>query len=271
MKRWILPVAIALQTVLQGSARADEPAPAAPATASPKRPVPDYDGRGPRAHAAGRRGAVGPARPPVAAVPRQRVRPPCPALDRRPRRGERRLAEEDLRLFHVRTRPQGGLRAGRPRGVQLQPERRRLRVLGRRRVQGRTTCECTSRPGPTTGCTDPSRNASCSPTSAPCSFASSGLTRPDKVFYGLGPNSLQSSQSRYEIQRVDAGAAYEWRFWRSSRIETAVGVRDVNTKDGHFGNNPTLTQEAATGAFSIPLRLRPRVHGRVQPAARRGR
>jgi hypothetical protein len=80
----------------------------------------------------------------------------------------------------------------------------------------------------------------------------SGLTRPDKVFYGLGPSSLEASQSRYAIQRVDGGAAYEWRFWRSSRIETAVGVRDVSTKDGHFNGNPTLTQEAATGAFTIP-------------------
>jgi hypothetical protein len=80
----------------------------------------------------------------------------------------------------------------------------------------------------------------------------SGLTRPDKVFYGTGPRSLQADQSRYAIQKIDAGAAYEWRFWRSSRIETAIGVRDVSTKDGHFRDDPTLTQEAAMGAFPIP-------------------
>jgi hypothetical protein len=80
----------------------------------------------------------------------------------------------------------------------------------------------------------------------------SGLTRPDKVFYGLGPSSLEANQSRYAIQRVDGSAAYEWPFWRSSRIETAVGLRDVSTKDGHFNGNPTLSQEAATGAFSVP-------------------
>jgi hypothetical protein len=80
----------------------------------------------------------------------------------------------------------------------------------------------------------------------------SGLTRPDKVFYGLGPRSLQADQSRYAIQKVDAAAAYEWRFWRSSRIETAAGLRDVSTKDGHYGGNPSLTSEAATGAFPVP-------------------
>jgi hypothetical protein len=81
----------------------------------------------------------------------------------------------------------------------------------------------------------------------------SGLTRPDKVFYGLGPRSLQADQSRYLLQRIDGSAAYEWRFWRSSRIETAVGVRDVATRDGHFESDPTLTQEVASGAFAVPF------------------
>jgi hypothetical protein len=81
----------------------------------------------------------------------------------------------------------------------------------------------------------------------------SGITRPHKVFYGLGSNSLEAAQSRYTLQRVDESAALEWRFWRSSRIEAASGGRDVITKDGHFAGNPTLTQEAAAGAFSVPF------------------
>jgi len=80
----------------------------------------------------------------------------------------------------------------------------------------------------------------------------SAIRRPDKVFYGLGPESLQSSQSRYGVNSVDAGGAYEWRFWRSSRIQTAVGVRDVSVYDGHYGIDPSLLNEAATGAFPVP-------------------
>lgn len=79
-----------------------------------------------------------------------------------------------------------------------------------------------------------------------------GLRRPDKVFYGLGPSSLQSSQSRYGLQRVEGSAAYEWRYWRSSRIETTVAVRDVSTYDGHYGSDPSLTREAAAGGFPVP-------------------
>ena len=80
----------------------------------------------------------------------------------------------------------------------------------------------------------------------------SGLRRPDRVFYGLGPTSLASSESRYGVDRVDGGATYEWRFWRSSRVQTAAGVRYESTYDGHYGHDPSLGQEAATRAFSVP-------------------
>jgi hypothetical protein len=80
----------------------------------------------------------------------------------------------------------------------------------------------------------------------------SGIHRPDKVFYGIGPNSLQADQRRYGIDRIEGSAAYEWRFWRSSRIETMVGAWQVSTRDGHFGGNPSLSEEAATRAFPIP-------------------
>ncbi|HLK36610.1 MAG TPA: hypothetical protein VKU41_07635 [Polyangiaceae bacterium] len=80
----------------------------------------------------------------------------------------------------------------------------------------------------------------------------SAVHRPDRVFYGLGPRSLQADQSRYADQRVDLSASHEWRFWRSSTIETRAGLRDVDTSDGHFGGDPSLSREARTGAFEIP-------------------
>jgi hypothetical protein len=83
-------------------------------------------------------------------------------------------------------------------------------------------------------------------------FHVSGLRRPDQVFYGLGPTSLESHESRYGINRVDGGATYEWRFWRSSRVATAIGARYESTYDGHYGRDTSLSQEAATGAFAVP-------------------
>jgi hypothetical protein len=83
-------------------------------------------------------------------------------------------------------------------------------------------------------------------------FRLEGMRRPDRVFYGTGPDSLQSHQSRYGEDTLIGSALYEWRFWRASRIQTGVGVRAESTYDGHYGGDPTLTQEAATRAFTIP-------------------
>jgi hypothetical protein len=84
-------------------------------------------------------------------------------------------------------------------------------------------------------------------------FRVSGLRRPDNVFYGLGPRTLQSNQSRYTEDLVDAGGVMEWRPWRASRIQAGAGVRTVSLYHGHFGGDPSLEQEAAAGAFALPF------------------
>jgi len=80
----------------------------------------------------------------------------------------------------------------------------------------------------------------------------SELHRPDRVFYGIGPDTLQSYQSRYTQQTVDAGGFLRWHFWRQSRIEADAGVRIADMTDGHYGSDPSLTREAATGVFAVP-------------------
>jgi hypothetical protein len=83
-------------------------------------------------------------------------------------------------------------------------------------------------------------------------FRIEGLRRPDHVFYGLGPDTPQADQSRYGEDRVEGSALYERRFWRASRIQTAVGVRSARLYEGHYGTDPGLQTEAATGAFALP-------------------
>lgn len=80
----------------------------------------------------------------------------------------------------------------------------------------------------------------------------SALRRPDNVFYGVGPNSLQAFQSRYTSDRFDASADIDSGLWRTSMVHARVGVRKVDLFAGHYGNDPSLEQEAATGAFAIP-------------------
>ena len=49
-------------------------------------------------------------------------------------------------------------------------------------------------------------------------LALSAVTRPDHVYYGLGPNTLQSSQSRYGEDQYDGSATLDFPLWRSSRL-----------------------------------------------------
>ncbi len=79
------------------------------------------------------------------------------------------------------------------------------------------------------------------------------VNRPDQVFYGTGPSSLQSSQSRYKLTSFDAGLQGHSRFWRSSTVEATLGARKVDLSPGEFGGDPSLLQEAATGAFDVPF------------------
>jgi len=76
--------------------------------------------------------------------------------------------------------------------------------------------------------------------------------RPDQVFYGLGPDSAQYHQSRYTEARLDASAMLQSYVWRSTRFELQGGLRKVDLSPGHYGSDPSLEAEARTGAFPLP-------------------
>jgi hypothetical protein len=79
-----------------------------------------------------------------------------------------------------------------------------------------------------------------------------GIRRPDHVFYGIGPRTVQSNQSRYGADNVDGSITADFPMWRSSKVEAGAGVRHSNFYDGHFGHDPGIVQEAAAGVFPLP-------------------
>jgi hypothetical protein len=79
-----------------------------------------------------------------------------------------------------------------------------------------------------------------------------GIHRPDYVYFGEGPTTLQSSESRYGQDKIDAQIKPQFRLWRSSEIDTDVGVRYVSFYNGNFGNDPSLLQQVAAGVFPLP-------------------
>jgi hypothetical protein len=71
-------------------------------------------------------------------------------------------------------------------------------------------------------------------------------------FYGIGPSTLQSAQSRYGLDKVDGSATLDVPMWRSSKLETGVGLRYERFYDGHYGGDPGIEEEARTGTFALP-------------------
>jgi hypothetical protein len=83
-------------------------------------------------------------------------------------------------------------------------------------------------------------------------FHLSGVHRPDRVFYGLGPQSLQSSQSRFTEAVADESVMLDWKYFRESHVKLTTGVRSESLGPGSYGSDPSLGQEASTGAFAVP-------------------
>jgi hypothetical protein len=79
-----------------------------------------------------------------------------------------------------------------------------------------------------------------------------GVRRPDHVFYGIGPQTLQSAQSRYGEDRLDFGALVDFPMWRSSKVDAGVGVRTTSFHDGHYGRDAGILENVAAGVFALP-------------------
>jgi hypothetical protein len=79
-----------------------------------------------------------------------------------------------------------------------------------------------------------------------------GITRPDHVFYGIGPTTPQSAQSRYGQDKLDFGLLFDHPMWRASKIDAGIGVRASSFYNGHYGNDPGIVENAAAGVFPLP-------------------
>ena len=79
-----------------------------------------------------------------------------------------------------------------------------------------------------------------------------GIRRPDHVFYGTGPMTLQSAQSRYRQDKLDGEVLLDFPVWRSSKIDAGIGVRSSSFGNGHYGGDAGILENAAAGVFALP-------------------
>lgn len=79
-----------------------------------------------------------------------------------------------------------------------------------------------------------------------------GTHRPDLVFHGLGPRTLQSDRTRYGIDMLQARPVFETTWWKGSRVTIEAGVRYVDFRDDACCDNPSLASRIREGAFTSP-------------------
>jgi hypothetical protein len=68
------------------------------------------------------------------------------------------------------------------------------------------------------------------------------LRRPDRTFFGIGPNSLQGNLSRYGETRLEGSGTFDVPLWHSSQLQAGSGYRTVNLYNGDYGGDPTVTR-----------------------------
>lgn len=80
----------------------------------------------------------------------------------------------------------------------------------------------------------------------------SGIRRPDLVFYGVGPDSRESAQSRYGQDLLQGSLGVDIPLWRASRFQITSGVRSVALYHGHYGGDSSVEVSAQNGLFPLP-------------------
>jgi hypothetical protein len=78
------------------------------------------------------------------------------------------------------------------------------------------------------------------------------LRRPDRTFFGIGPSSLQDNLSRYGETRIEESGTFDVPLWRNSQFQAGSGFRSVDLYDGSYGTDPGIVEEAARGTYALP-------------------
>lgn len=83
-----------------------------------------------------------------------------------------------------------------------------------------------------------------------------GVHRPDFVFYGTGPRSLNADRTRFGLDKVQVRPVFETTWWKSSRITLEGGARYVDFRDDACCDDPSLDRQIQTGAVAAPAGYR---------------
>lgn len=78
------------------------------------------------------------------------------------------------------------------------------------------------------------------------------IRRPDYQFYGLGPNTLERDLSRYGASRIDASVGLELKLGGLSLLTSQVGLRRAHFHHGEFDHDPSIERAVRDGRYPLP-------------------
>ncbi|MDP9149561.1 MAG: outer membrane protein assembly factor, partial [Myxococcota bacterium] len=78
------------------------------------------------------------------------------------------------------------------------------------------------------------------------------VRRPDHAYWGTGPSSRERDLSRYGEDRLDGRALFDLTLGGASGVQAAVGVRSLDFRHGHYGHDPGVDQQVAAGVLPVP-------------------
>jgi hypothetical protein len=78
------------------------------------------------------------------------------------------------------------------------------------------------------------------------------VRRPDRTFFGLGPDSLQGDLGRYGETRIEGSGTFDVPLWRSSQLQAGSGFRSVDLYDGHYESDPGIVEQSQRGVYPLP-------------------
>lgn len=76
--------------------------------------------------------------------------------------------------------------------------------------------------------------------------------RPDFAFFGLGPDTRQSALVRYGQETRELRAKVEQQLWRASAFRAQVSLRSVEPRRGGYEEDPILEDAVAAGDLAPP-------------------
>ena len=83
-------------------------------------------------------------------------------------------------------------------------------------------------------------------------FHFNAIRRPDLMYFGTGPSSLQHDRARYSSTRLEAGMDGDYGGARLVRLQGGVGVRSLSFGPGEYDNKATIEDRVAEGRFGFP-------------------